>query len=150
MAASGVSASRPFLRYWRAQAVSGLGTYVTLFALQALVVLTLHGSAADVGWLNAARWLPYLVFGLVVGALVDGVRRLPLMVGSDWAQAAFLVAIPVTWWVGFLSMPVLLLTGTGHGTAGGATSRCSTPRSSCSPITPASHSRWPAARRTTS
>jgi len=58
--------SRAFLQYWRAAAVSGFGTYVTVFALQALVVLTLHGSAADVGWLNAARWLPYLVFGLVV------------------------------------------------------------------------------------
>ena len=50
--------SRSFSRYWRATAVSGLGTYVTLFALQALVVLTLDGTATDVGWLNAARWLP--------------------------------------------------------------------------------------------
>jgi len=41
--------SRSFLLYWRAEAVSGLGTYVTLFALQTLVVLTLHGSAAQVG-----------------------------------------------------------------------------------------------------
>ncbi len=79
-----------FRRYWRAEAVSGLGTYVTLFALQTLVVLTLDGSAADVGWLNAARWLPYLVFGLVIGAIVDGRRRLPLMVGTDWVQAGTL------------------------------------------------------------
>ena len=41
--------SRSFLLYWRAEAVSGLGTYVTLFALQTLVVLTMHGSAAQVG-----------------------------------------------------------------------------------------------------
>ena len=75
--------SRDFARYWRADAVSGMGTYVTLLALQALVVLTLDGSAGDVGWLNAARWLPYLVVGLLVGALVDGRRRLPLMVGTD-------------------------------------------------------------------
>jgi len=66
--------------------VSGLGSYITLFALQVLVVLTLHGSAADVSWLNAARWLPYLVFGLVVGAIVDGRRRLPLMVASHRPQ----------------------------------------------------------------
>jgi MFS family permease len=72
---SEVLPSRAFLRYWRADAVSGFGTYVTVFALQTLVVLTLHGSAADVGWLNAAQWLPYLVFGLVVGAIVDGRRR---------------------------------------------------------------------------
>lgn len=51
--------SGSFLRYWRATAISGLGTYVTVFALQALVVLALDGKATDVGWLNAARWLPY-------------------------------------------------------------------------------------------
>ena len=101
-------ASKAFARYWRAGAVSGLGTYVTLFSLQALVVLVLHGTATEVGWLNAARWLPYLVLGLVVGALVDGRRRLPLMVGTDLVQAALLVSIPVLWWLGRLSLPVLL------------------------------------------
>jgi len=109
--------SRPFLRYWRAGAVSGLGTYVTVFALQALVVLTLHGSAADVGWLNAARWLPYLVFGLVVGAIVDGRRRLPLMVGTDLLQAALLLTIPLMWWLGLLSLPALMLIVIAYGTA---------------------------------
>jgi len=97
--------------------VSGLGTYVTLFALQTLVVLTLHGSAADVGWLNAARWLPYLAFGLVVGAIVDGRRRLPLMVGTDLLQAALLLTIPLLWWLGLLSLPALLLVVFGYGTA---------------------------------
>ena len=100
-----------------ADAVSGFGTYVTLFALQALVVLTLHGSAADVGWLNAARWLPYLVFGLVVGAIVDGRRRLPLMVGTDLVQAVLLLAIPLMWWLDLLSLPALMLVVLAYGTA---------------------------------
>lgn len=52
--------SRAFRLYWQAEAVSGFGTYITLLALQTLVVLTLHGSAAQIGLLNAARWLPYL------------------------------------------------------------------------------------------
>lgn len=109
--------SGSFLRYWRATAVSGLGTYVTVFALQALVVLTLDGTAADVGWLNAARWLPYLTFGLVVGALVDGRRRLPLMVRTDVAQAVLLLVIPVLWWLDSLSLPVLLAVVFAYGTA---------------------------------
>jgi MFS family permease len=109
--------SRPFLRYWRADAVSGLGSYVTLFALQALVVLTLHGSAGDIGWLNAARWLPYLVFGLVVGAIVDGRRRLPLMVRADLTQAVLLLAIPLMWWLDLLSLPSLMLIVFAYGTA---------------------------------
>lgn len=85
-----------------------MGSYVTVFSLQALVVLTLHGTATDVGWLNAARWLPYLVLGLVVGAVVDGRRRLPLMVGTDLAQAGLLLAVPLLWWLGALCLPVLM------------------------------------------
>lgn len=112
-----VFVSRDFLHFWRASAVSGLGSYVTLFALQALVVLTLDGTAADVGWLNAARWLPYLVFGLLVGALVDGRRRLPLLIGTDLLQSVLLLLIPLLWWVGALSLPVLLLVVVGYGTA---------------------------------
>jgi MFS family permease len=114
---SAIFPSKSFLRYWRADAVSGFGTYVTLFALQTLVVLTLNGSAADVGWLNAARWLPFLVFGLVVGAIVDGRRRLPLMIRTDLVQAVLLVAIPWLWWIGLLSMPTLLLVVLAYGTA---------------------------------
>ena len=106
-----------FRRYWRAEAVSGLGTYVTVFALQALVVLTLEGTATDVGWLNAARWLPYLVFGLVVGALVDGRRRLPLMVGTDLVQALLLLTIPLMWWLDTLSLGLLLVVVFAYGTA---------------------------------
>lgn len=61
------------------------------------MILTLHGSAVDLGWLNAARWLPYLVFGLIVGAIVDGRRRLPLMVGTDLVQAGLLLVVPLLW-----------------------------------------------------
>ena len=107
-----------FGRFWRAGAVSGLGTYVTLFALQALVVLTLHGSAADVGWVNAARWLPYLVVGLLVGALVDGRRRLPLMVGTDLVQAGVLFLVPLLWWLDLLSLATLVVVVLVYGTAG--------------------------------
>ncbi|MFM6847916.1 MAG: MFS transporter [Terrabacter sp.] len=109
--------SRAFLRFWRASAVSGLGSYVTLFALQALVVLDLHGTATEIGWLNAARWLPHLVFGLLVGALVDGRRRLPLLVGTDLVQALLLLSIPVLWWLGGLSLPALLVVVALCGTA---------------------------------
>lgn len=117
MSTRGVVISAPFFRYWRATAVSGLGTYVTVFALQALVVLTLDGTASDVGLLNAARWLPYLTFGLVVGALVDGRRRLPLMVRTDLVQAFLLLLVPLLWWLDVLSLPVLLAVVFAYGAA---------------------------------
>lgn len=108
---------RGFTRFWWGEAVSSFGTYVTLLALQTVVVLTLDGTAQDVGWLNSARWLPYLVLGLVVGALVDRGRRRPVMVATDLARAALLISIPAAWAAGLLSMPLLLLVVAGYGTA---------------------------------
>lgn len=109
--------SRSFLLYWRANAVSAFGTYITLLALQTLVVLTLHGSAADVGWLNSARWLPYLVLGIVVGAVVDRHPRRPVMIATDLAQAALLAAVPLLWWRHLLTFPTLLVIVMAYGAA---------------------------------
>lgn len=111
------SGADSFGRYWRAQAVSGAGTYVTLLALQVMVVQTLDGGAVEVGWLNAARWAPYLVLGKIVGALVDSRRKLPMMIASGLTQAVLLLLIPILWWVGFLSMPLLLVIVLGYGCA---------------------------------
>ncbi len=106
-----------FTRFWRAEAVSSFGTYVTLLALQTVVVLTLDGDAQDVGWLNSARWLPYLLLGLVVGALVDRRRRRPVMVTTDLLRALLLVSIPVAWAADVLTMPLLLAIVAVFGTA---------------------------------
>ncbi|MBP6546241.1 MAG: MFS transporter [Phenylobacterium sp.] len=98
-----------YLAFWSAETVSEFGTYITTLSLQVLVVVTLSGSATDVGLLNAARWLPYLVFGLVMGALVDRWRRKPLLVGTDLGRALLLGAIPAFWWLGWLSLPMLMV-----------------------------------------
>ena len=109
--------SPAFRRFWAGEAVSGFGNYVTLLALQTLVVLTLDGTAQQVGWLSSARWLPYLVLGLLVGALVDRRRRRPVMVATDLARAALLTAIPVAWAADVLSLPLLLVVVAAFGTA---------------------------------
>ena len=117
-----VSAANPFpppgfRRFWGGETVSAFGNYVTLLALQTLVVLTLEGTATQVGWLNSARWLPYLVVGLVVGALVDRRRRRPVMIATDLTRAVLLTAIPVAWVAGVLSLPLLLAIVAAFGTA---------------------------------
>jgi hypothetical protein len=38
-------------------------------AIQVLIVLTFHQDAAGVGLVNAARWFPCLLFGLVAGGI---------------------------------------------------------------------------------
>jgi MFS family permease len=84
-----------FGRFWAASAVSDLGSYVSTVAIGVLVVEVLHERAAGVGLVNAARWLPYLVLGLVIGALVERRRRRPLLVAADLGRGVLLVAVPV-------------------------------------------------------
>lgn len=104
-----------FVGYWASYTVSGFGTYITTVALQVLVLADLGGDAVDVGLLNGARWLPYLVLGLVVGALVDRRRRKPLLIGADLGRAALLLGIPLLLIVGWLSIPAVLALVVGIG-----------------------------------
>ncbi len=115
--AAGAPLPRSFRRFWAGEAVSDLGSWITLLALQALVVTTLHAGATGTGLLSAARWLPYLTFGLVLGALVDRRARRPLMVGTDLARAALLLLVPLCWWAGVLTLPLLLVVVVAFATA---------------------------------
>ncbi|MFS8097276.1 MFS transporter [Lentzea alba] len=77
-------------RFWAAVTVSEFGTQVTTLAMPLFVLVTLNGSATDVGLLNAARWAPYLLCGLLAGALIDRWRRLPVLVTADLGRALLL------------------------------------------------------------
>ena len=86
--------SRDFWLFFAGQSVSNLGSSVTTFALP-LLVFKLTGSALDLGLATAATFLPFLLFGLVIGAWVDRVDRRRLMIATDVIQAATLAAIPL-------------------------------------------------------
>jgi len=88
--------------------VSAFGTYVTTVALQVLVVDDLGGSATDVGLVNAARWVPYLLVGLLVGVLADRLRRRPVLVATDLGRAVVLGGIPLLAALDRLTLPALL------------------------------------------
>ncbi len=98
-----------YRRFWTASAVSTFGSSVTGLALPILAVVTLHASATGLGLLNAARWVPYLLFGLVAGVLVDRHRRRPILIGTDLGRAVLLCAVPVLYALGLLTLPVLIV-----------------------------------------
>lgn len=79
-------------RFWAAVTVSEFGTHVTTLAMPLFVLVTLNGSATDVGLVNAARWAPYLLCGLLAGALIDRLRRRPVLVTADLGRAVLLAA----------------------------------------------------------
>ena len=84
-----------FLRFWLAQTSSDFGRYFSTLALQVVVVITLHGSALDLGLVNAARWLPYVFLGLLAGALVDRTSRKHILIATNVISGVLLTAICV-------------------------------------------------------
>jgi MFS family permease len=84
------------------QALSRLGSSFTAFALPLLVYLE-TGSALDLGIATAATFVPYLLFGLVLGAWVDRSNRKRLMVATDLGRAAVVATIPLVAALGILS-----------------------------------------------
>ncbi|MGW6705369.1 MFS transporter [Streptomyces sp. NPDC054956] len=96
-------AVRGFRGFWLSRVVSGLGSAVSSVALPVLVYQE-SGSPVLVSVVAAAGTLPYLVFGLVAGAVADRVDRRRLMVGADWANALCLLSVPVAWVLGVLSV----------------------------------------------
>jgi len=95
-----------FWKFWSGQAISRLGTSFTSFALP-LLVFRLTGSAFNLALSSAAYFLPYLLFGLFIGAWVDRSNRKRTMIMSDLARALILLSIPflaatsrlTVWWI---------------------------------------------------
>jgi MFS family permease len=90
-------AERRFVRLWTAQTVSEIGSGVTDLALPLTALLLLHATAFQIGLLGAVAVLPYLLFALAAGVLVDRSRPGPLLVGSDIVRALLLGSIPLTY-----------------------------------------------------
>ncbi|MFT2752981.1 MFS transporter [Clavibacter sp. Sh2088] len=93
-----------FRSYWAAATVSSFGTAVSAVAVPVLVVTVLDANPFEVGLVNAAQFLPYALFGLIVGAYVDRFPRKPLLIWSSVGRGVCLGAIPVLWMMGALNL----------------------------------------------
>lgn len=94
---------RDFWLYFSGQSVSQLGSSFTTFALPLLVFKLAH-SATSLAITTAATFLPYLLFGLVLGAVVDRVDRRRMMLRTDMARALVVAVLPVLSLLGVLEV----------------------------------------------
>src|SRR5262249_30256278 len=119
-AASPATAQRPsadFWKFWAGQTISNLGSSFTEFALP-LLIFKLTGSAINLAIASATTFLPYLLFGLLIGAWVDRVNRKRLMIATDLLRALVLASIPLLaaldqltlWWIYAASFLISTLT----------------------------------------
>ena len=102
--------TRPLTGLAVAEVISTTGTEMTAIALPWFVLVS-TGSPARMGAVLAAEFVGMTVLGLWGGQIagVLGPRR--MMLASDLARAALVGLIPVLYWVGALSFPVLLAAG---------------------------------------
>jgi MFS family permease len=83
-----------FRRFWAGQTISQFGSSFTQFATP-LLIFQITGSAVNLGVATAINFIPYLLFGLVIGAWVDRLDRKRMMIAVDIGRAAVIATIPL-------------------------------------------------------
>lgn len=78
--------NRNFRNLWLGQVVSQMGDWFDTIALYT-IILTLTGSARNVGLLLVARFVPCFVFGPLSGVVADRFSRRSIMILSDLLRA---------------------------------------------------------------
>jgi MFS family permease len=98
--------SLDFWKFWTGQTISNLGSSFTQWAVPLLVFQLTH-SAVNLGVATAATFIPYLLFGLVIGAWMDRVDRKRAMIALDALNTLVILSVPLVatyghltvWWI---------------------------------------------------
>ncbi len=100
---------RDFLLLWAGQAVSQVGSQVTVLALPLVAIVVLHATTFQVGLLWAAVTGAYLLIALPTGVVADRVAKRTLMLASEAAQIVVIGSVPVAYAAGVLTLGQLYL-----------------------------------------
>jgi len=104
-----------FARYWVGQTFSVFGSNIAAFALPLMATYYLEVTPVQLGLLQAMGGIPFLLFSLFIGVLVDRVRRLRLMIVSDFFRAALIGLIPILYLLDSLGIQHLYMIALGIG-----------------------------------
>jgi Na+/melibiose symporter-like transporter len=98
-----------FRRVWAAATVSIFGSLITRVALPFVAIILLNADSVGVALVRSMELIAGLAFGLVAGAWVDRLRRRPVLIWADLGRAMLLSIVPLAWFGGWLSLPLLLV-----------------------------------------
>jgi MFS family permease len=107
----GLWLSRDFRRLWGSLTITSFGAQITNLALPLTAALLLHASPMQMGILVALETLPFALFSLHAGVLLDRVRKLPVVIAADVGRGVALLSIPVAAWFDWLSIDLLFAVG---------------------------------------
>ena len=100
--------NRDFRLLWLGSVVSVLGSRASAIAYP-LLVLALTGSPADAGLAGFAATIPYLLWQLPAGALVDRWNRRLIMIACDSGRALALASIVLALAIDRISFPQIVV-----------------------------------------
>ena len=92
-----------FLRLWTSETISQFGSQFTGLALPLTAIIILSADSVQVGILNFAGSVPWLIFGLVAGVWIDRHRKQRIMVTSNILRGSILALIPVAAVLGIIT-----------------------------------------------
>lgn len=95
--------SMDFWKYWLGQLVANFGSAFVTFATP-LLIYRLTGSAINLSLSVVFSFLPYIMFGLLIGAIVDRVGRKKLMITTSIARGVLMATIPILSLAGLLTV----------------------------------------------
>ncbi len=107
--------NRDFMLLWSGQLVSSVGSRVSLLAFPLLILAITH-SPAQAGLIAALRGIPYALFVLPAGALIDRWDRKRVMILCDSGRALALGSIPLALIFGHLTITQLYIVSLVEGT----------------------------------
>lgn len=100
-----------YRRLWSSILISSLGGQITMLALPLTAAVLLQASPTQMGLLQAMEILPFVLFSLPAGVLLDRVRKLPVYIWGESLLAVAVATVPLAAWLGVLSMGWLYVVG---------------------------------------
>lgn len=100
-----------YRRLWSSILISSLGGQITMLALPLTAAVLLQASPTQMGLLQAMEILPFVLFSLPAGVLLDRVRKLPVYIAGESLLAVAVFSVPLAAWLEVLGMGWLYVVG---------------------------------------
>lgn len=107
--------NRDYIILWLGQTVSSFGSKVSAIVFP-LLVLDLTNSPAQAGFIGAVSTIPYILFSLFVGAIIDRVDRKKIMIYCDIGRSLALGSIFIALMLNHLTLVQLYIVAFVEGT----------------------------------
>ena len=99
---------RDFRRLWAGDSASQGAAEVGDLVVPLLAVTVLAASPLQMGVLSAAQSAAFLLLGLPAGAWVDRWSKRRVLLLANLVRALALAVLPLAWWAGVLSLPLVV------------------------------------------